>query len=51
MRTTIPTCQGWARFDTEEQAWYVARGLMAEQGGMWTVVPHSDHWHVLDITS
>jgi hypothetical protein len=45
----IPSCQGDARFDDEEQAGYVADDLCRQGGEIWQAVRHKDHWHVLEV--
>lgn len=42
----IPDCQGDARFNSHDQAMYVAVDLTESEGGKWEVVAHGDHWHV-----
>jgi hypothetical protein len=41
-----PNCQGFARFDSEEQAEYVAMSESDVQGTPWRHRPCGDHWHV-----
>lgn len=41
-------CLGHARWDDKTQATFVADGLEAEFGTVWQVVPHDDHFHVID---
>jgi hypothetical protein len=43
---TIPSCQGIARFDSQEQAEYVAMSESDLQGTPWRARPCGDHWHV-----
>lgn len=47
---TVLDCHGHARYDTEEQAAYVAKQLEAEFETVWIAVPHgTDHYHAIDI--
>ena len=43
---TIPDCQGEARFDSKEQAEYVAGQASSEFDSIFIARECGDHWHV-----
>ena len=44
---SLTACNDYARWDTQEQAIYVAEELVDEFGGSWLVYRHHDHYHVI----
>lgn len=42
------TCSSHARWESKEQAVYVADQLEQEFLTQWAVVPHGDHFHAVD---
>jgi hypothetical protein len=46
---SLKACDDLARWDTREQAEYIAEDLMDTYGSEWAVAQHHYHWHVISL--